>query len=133
MGTSILNLQDAILNRLKSNQFIVDKGVGVYDYVPKDTGYPRITLGEDTINNWSTKTNYGEDITHTLHVWSQYKGKKEVKEIMNLILESLNEPLSLDSGFLIDFSRVEFMQVLDDPDGITRHGIMRFRFKIRNL
>jgi hypothetical protein len=130
MKTSLLVLQNSLLDRLLNDSSIINKNIGVYDYVPKGANYPRITLGEDTVNDWSTKLEFGEDITHTLHVWSQHKGKKEVKEIMNLILQSLTIPLSLDDGFFIEFSKIDFMEVLDDPDGLTKHGIIRLRFKI---
>jgi hypothetical protein len=128
--TSLLPLQDSLLERLSQDMGLNSKNIPVYDHVLDSAGYPRITLGEDTVKDWSTKLDYGEEITHTLHVWSQYKGKKEVKEIMNLILESLTEPLSLDSGFFVEFSKLDFMEVINDSDGLTKHGIIRLRFKI---
>jgi Protein of unknown function (DUF3168) len=134
MKTSILSLQTAIYNRLSNDTHLAAKITGVYDAVDENTVFPYVTLGNgDTVNNWSTSTWYGEDLTHTLHVWSRYKGKKEAVEIMNLIINALSQPLSLYGGFLVEFSQLEFMEVLSDPDEITRHGVMRFRFKIRNL
>lgn len=130
MRTSLLSLQNALLNRLFNDSAIKKKVKGVFDAVPKNQSFPYIALGEDTVNDWSTKIEFGEEITHTMHIWSQYKGKKEVKEIMNLVLQSLSEPLSLDDGFFVEFSKLDFMEVLNDPDGITRHGVIRFRFKI---
>lgn len=132
MKTALLALQTALYNRLSNDSAINKKVTGVFDAVPKKQEFPYVTLGEDTMVDYSTKTNVGEEITHTLHVWSQYRGKKEVKEIMNLILQSLSQPLSLDGGFFVDFSRIEYMQVMDDPDGVTKHGVIRIRFKIRN-
>lgn len=130
MKTALLPLQISLFNRLSNDADLSKKVTGVFDSMPKNQSYPYISLGEDTANDWSTKTTTGEEITHTLHVWSRYDGKKEVKEIMNLILEAFSQPLSLDSGFIVEFSTVELMEVLNDPDGITRHGVMRLRFKI---
>lgn len=130
MRTSLFPLQDALFKRLSNDVAINSKVKGVFEHVPKDQAYPYIALGEDTVSDWSTKLEFGEEITHTLHIFSQYKGKKEVKEIMNLILQSLTEPLSLDSGFFVEFSRLDFMEVFIDPDGATKHGVIRFRFKI---
>jgi hypothetical protein len=133
MKTAILSLQTAIYNRLSNDTQLAAKITGVYDAVDENTIFPYVTLGNgDTVNNWSTGTWYGEELTHTMHVWSRYKGKKEVIEIMNLIINALSQPLSLDGGFLVEFIQLEFMEVLSDPDDITRHGVMRYRFKIRN-
>lgn len=130
MKTALLSLQTSIYNRLSNDISLSSKVKGVFDAVSTNQEFPYITLGEDTSSDWSTKTSVGEEITHTLHIWSRYKGKKEVKEIMNLILQSMTLPLSLEGGFLVELSKIEFMEVLNDPDGITRHGVMRIRFRI---
>lgn len=130
MKSALFPLQQSLYDKLSKDPILTTKITGVFDAVPKDQQYPYITLGEDTSRDWGTKTNNGEEITHTLHVWSRYNGKKEVKEIMSLILESLSQPLVLTGGFFVDFSKVDLMEVFIDPDGITRHGVMRLRFKI---
>jgi hypothetical protein len=130
MKTALLPLQTAIYNRLSDDPALKTRNIKTYDSVSGGALFPYITLGDDTVNDWSTKTEDGEEMTHTLHVWSQYNGKKEAKEIMDLVLQSITkEPLTI-SGFSVDFSRMEFMEVITDPDGITRHGIMRLRFRI---
>jgi hypothetical protein len=131
MKTALFPLQTIIYQRLSDDSALKARNVQTYDAVPSGASYPYVSLGDDTVNNWGTKTENGEDITHTIHVWSQYDGKKEAKEIMDLVLQSITStPLSLGSGFSMDFSRMEFMEVITDPNGITRHGIMRLRFKI---
>jgi hypothetical protein len=130
MKTALFPLQASLFERLSNDTVLKLKIKGVFDDVPKDQAFPYISLGEDTSIDWSTKTDIGEEITHTLHVWSRYKGKKETKEIMNLILEALTQPLELASGFFVEFSKIELMEVFHDPDGVTRHGVMRLRFRI---
>ncbi|MDF2902369.1 MAG: hypothetical protein K0S25_7 [Bacillus sp. (in: firmicutes)] len=131
MKSSLFPLQETLFQRLTNDSMLIAKNIKTYDDVPSSPSFPYISLGDDTVNNWSTKTSKGEEITHTLHVWSRYNGKKEAKEIMDLVLQSITStPLSIGSGFSMDFSRMEFMEVITDPDGITRHGIMRLRFKI---
>jgi hypothetical protein len=128
--TALFPLQQSLWNRLTTHENLKEKITGVFDAVPKDQEFPYVSLGEDTVTDWSTKTEAGESITHTLHVWSRYEGKKEAKEIMSLILEALAQPLLLEGGFFVEVSRVEMMNVLEDPDLITRHGVMRLRFNI---
>lgn len=129
MKTALWELQTAIHQRLSTDAAL--SHVKVYDAVESDAIFPHITLGDDTVNDWGDKLEPGEDITHTLHVWSRYKGKKEAKEILSLVLESLTSaPLSLGSGFSLCYARREFMEVITDIDGITRHGVLRLRFNI---
>lgn len=104
---------------------------GVFDAVPEGQAFPYVTIGEDTVVDWSTKTNAGEEITHTIHVWSRYAGKKEAKEILSMVLEAITkQPLVLTGGFSVDYTAMDFMEVFTDEDGLTRHGVLRIRFKI---
>lgn len=128
--TSLLSLQTAIFERLYNDTSIQTAGAAVYDAVPQDAPYPYIALGEDTMNRNGTKTYDGEDLTHTLHVFSRYKGKKELKEIMNLVIESLTITDLNINGFDMVWGVCEYMDTVLDADGITRHGVMRFRFQI---
>ncbi|MGM9987232.1 MAG: DUF3168 domain-containing protein [Bacillaceae bacterium] len=130
MRTSLFPLQVALHERLFGDKAIQKQKVSVYESVPKNASFPYIALGEDTVNDWSTKLEYGEEVTHTIHVFSKFEGKKEVKKILSSILESLTKPLSLSDGFFIEFSRMDFMEVFTEQDGTTQHGIVRFRFKI---
>lgn len=127
--TSLLPLQGALYTRLSNDTAIMNQVTGVYDEVPEGTTFPYISLGEDTVTDWSTKTNSGEEITHTLHIWSDATGKVQTKQIMNNILQALSTPLSV-SGFFVSMDQVEFMNVLQDPDGY-KHGIIRMRLKIK--
>ena len=73
------------------------------------------------------KTLHGNEITINIHVWSQYKGSKETKQIMDKIHDLLhNSNLNVTGHNLINL-RFEFSDIMRDPDGITRHGVMRFR------
>ena len=100
----------------------------VFDDVPQDfEGFPYVTIGDTTFGEFSSDIKSGFDITATIHVWSRYAGSKEAKEIQGEIytlLHRQNLPLTGDygiSGITFDFS-----QVMLDPDGLTRHGVIRF-------
>jgi hypothetical protein len=130
MRTSLLDLQASLYARMASHTPLVSKISGIYDEVSEGTPYPYVTIGNPTVNDWGSYTTEGEDITFTLHVWSDYNGKKEVYEIFDLMLEVLTAPLSLDDGFSMEFQRREFMEVLEDNVTNARHGVMRLRFRI---
>ena len=84
----------------------------------------KTTLQDD----WrGTKDLDGGEFTVTFDIWSEYKGAKECKQIMDRVHTLLhNHSLSV-SGFNLINLRFEFSDILIDPDGVTRHGVMRFR------
>lgn len=132
MKTSLWPLQVSILKRLKAHAELMKTVTGIYDDVSSARAFPYVSLGEDTATPWGTKTNSGEEVTTTLHVWSTYNGKKEAKQILSFVLESItSEPLPLDGGFFMEYSNLDFMEIFTDPDGQTRHGVVRLRFKIK--
>lgn len=132
MRSSLWPLQKALFQRLSTDTALSARITGVYDEVPEDATVPYVTLGEDTAIPWDTKDMDGQEVTTTLHCWSQYPGKKEAKEILSLMVEALTQsPLQLESGFSMSFDRLESMQVISDPDGVTKHGVLRMRFNTK--
>lgn len=131
MKSSLWPLQQALYTRLTTDSALMARVTGVFDAVPDGQDFPYVTVGEDTVVDWSTKTNSGEEITHTLHVWSRYAGKKEAKEILSLVLDAITkQPLVLAGGFSVDYTALDFMEIFTDEDAVTRHGVLRLRFKI---
>ena len=124
MKSPLLLLQKAIYDRLKTSLTCP-----VYDQVPDGAAMPYVTLGEDTAVDWSTKPAPGMEVTHTLHVWSDYRGMAEAKGIMDEIIQALTvNPLTVE-GFAVVSGQLDMAEAMRDPDGY-RHGILRFRFKI---
>ena len=64
---------------------------GVFDDVPENTAYPYVVIGEETATNIDTKDKDAHEHTLTIHVWSQYRGRKEIKNIMSSVYTTLHE------------------------------------------
>lgn len=125
LKTSIWEVQKAIYNRLSNDPILLSMVSGVYDEIPEGTSFPYVQIGDDTISPYDTKTNYGENITVTLHAWSMGPGKTEAKQIMNVILQAITaNPLTV-TGFTITGVEREFLEVF--YDGLAYHGVCRFR------
>ena len=121
-------LQKSIFTALNNNVTGVSSAkIPIYDDVPEGTVYPYVVIGEETSSNNGTKTLDGVEHTLTLHVWSQYRGRREIKEIMQSVYEKLNNTAITVTGASLVNIRQEFSNTLAEQDGITRHGIMRFR------
>ena len=118
-------LQQAIFSALNVSAMTSTLNCGVYDDVPQSASYPYIALGEETGVDYSTKDIQGGDSTINIEIWSQYKGSKETKQIMDKIHDLLhNSNLTVTGHNLINI-RFEFSDIMRDPDGITRHGVIR--------
>ena len=100
---------------------------GVFDDVPENTAYPYVVIGEETATNIDTKDKDAHEHTLSIHVWSQYRGRKEIKNIMSSVYTTLHKASITVSGASLVNIRHEFENTLTEADGITRHGIIRFR------
>jgi len=122
------NLQKAIYDTLSASAVgIGSESVSVFDEVPDGTAYPYIVIGEETTANNGTKDVDAVDYTLTIHVWSQYRGRREIKEIMQSVYDLLHDSAITVAGASLANIRQEFSNTLMENDGITRHAIMRFR------
>jgi hypothetical protein len=128
MSVGQFALQSTIYSALNNDNTLTSTlGAGVFDEVTEGTTYPFVAIGEDTATDFGTKTEDGGQFTINIHVWSQYTGSKETKNIMDRIHDLLHDSNLSVTGFNLVNLRFEFSDILRDPDGITRHGVMRFR------
>lgn len=123
-----LALQTAVYAAL-----IADAGVDaligdrIYDAAPRGAAFPYANFGEMRVADWSTGTETGAEHRLTLHVWSRERGKSECFAVMEAIAAGLHDAaLGLDGHGLVNL-RFESGQAARDPDGISWHGVMRFR------
>jgi len=121
-------LQSTIFSTLNNDNTLTNTlGAGVFDEVLENATYPFVSIGEETAVDYSTKDLDGGEFTINIHVWSQYKGAKQTKEIMDRVHDLLHDSSLSVSGFNLINLRFEFSDIMRDPDGVTRHGVMRFR------
>lgn len=105
----------------------------IYDNVPEavdsgsDSVFPYVTIGDDTFLEWDTDNSVGKEATLTIHSWSRYRGRKEVKEIQGAIYDVLHLSNLIITGYYSVLMLSEYSETLVDPDGLTRHGVQRFR------
>lgn len=110
----------------------LDEGLDrpVHDEVPEGAEFPYVTIGQDQAADYSTKDKDGLDLTVMIHVWSRARGSKEAQGLMGAIHGILHNADIEVEGFDSVLSRFEFSDLIRDPDGRTRHGVMRFRLVI---
>lgn len=123
-------IQAAIYSRLTTYAPLT--GYSTYDHVPQNATFPYNVIGEGTATQWDTDDSVGSDATVTIHTWSRYRGRKEVKEIQKLIYDALHRyelPVAGSHTVTVEW---EYTDTMLDPDGLTRHGVIRFRIITEN-
>ena len=123
-------LQQTLYTTLNGDsQLTSTLGAAVFDDVPdtQAVSFPYVQIGEDTATDYSTKDVTGTETVINLHVWSRYRGSKETKQVMDRVHTLLHDSNLTVTGHNLVNLRFEFSDVLRDPDGVTRHGVMRFR------
>ena len=132
MSLFSFELGSSVYAKLTANAPLMSTVTGVFDDVPENTEYPYIVVGEETSADFGSKDKDGRQYTVTIHVWSRFRGLKETKQIMAKIYDLLhNVDLTVSNCIFVNI-RQEFTSTMLDSDGITRHGIMRFRVVLFN-
>ena len=102
-------------------------GPKIYDEVPREAGFPYVTLGEARVSDFSTGTEPGEEHQVTLHAWSRQGGQREAHLISGALLQALDDaPLTLSEHRLVNL-RFAVADVRREADGCTYHALVRFR------
>ncbi|RVH74276.1 DUF3168 domain-containing protein [Sinorhizobium meliloti] len=130
MASPELELQGAIVARLKADVGLLALINGVYDQ-PPDTAFatPKesyVTIGEaQFLRDDATCVNGGE-VYLTLHAWSRKVGYPVAKQIADAVAENLHlAPLTLATNRLISIMHRQ-TRVFRDPDGLTSHAVIDF-------
>ena len=95
--------------------------------------FPKIWIEYGGADDWSNKDDNGLEAFVNLHIGSQKEGTKEIRGLMDKCHSALhNVDLVLANGqsVLCQFLRHD---VVIDSDGITRHGIMRFKLLVSEV
>ena len=128
-GSASWQVQQAVHGLLSGNAAlnVLLGGPRVFDDVPQATPYPHVTLGQTSSTEWATGTEDGEEHILTLHVWSQAGGRAEAQRIMGAIRDLLHTANLALTGQVLVSLRQQFSDVRRDADGITIHGLVRYR------
>lgn len=121
-----LEIQKAVFTRL--NNVL---SIPVYDNVPDNAQAPYVVVGDDTLVEFDSDGASGFEATVTIHSWSVYRGRTEVKNIMGLIYDALHRAELNVQGYNLLGCDCEFSETFLESDGVTRHGVQRFRILIR--
>jgi hypothetical protein len=132
MGFHSFDLQTAIFSLL-SGDSTLDGLVGnnkIFDNVPQDTAYPYVRIGLESASDVGTKTLDGNVHRVDIEVWSQYRGQKEIKQIMERLYNLFNNSSISVTGCDSVMSYVVNTATIVETDNLTRHGIITVDFTV---
>lgn len=89
MKNPIIQWSNAIYQLLANSKELENLGVNVFTYVPQDTKYPYIYLGQMNISDHSTKTSNGFNLINEINIYSQERGNKQSVIISHIVKELL--------------------------------------------
>ena len=99
------------------------------NHLKDDVAFPHIIYGIEA-ENAGIKGQTGYVMTLTLDVWSDYRGEKQVWEIVNALNGLLDRaPVSIASGTNA-YLHFDSVQVDTEGDGRTRHGTITYSLMV---
>lgn len=100
----------------------------IVDHAEAQQNYPFVVLGEELpLNEWDVKGQDGARVEPELHTWSDYRGLREVLAIQAEIRSALDKQSLSVAGYTLVEIRQVYATAFLDADGLSRHGVQRFR------
>ena len=99
----------------------------IFDEVPQGEDFPYIVIGDDDLKPWDLDCKLGFEALITIHAFSRYKGRKEVKEIGAKIYDLLHNASIVTDNFTSAVCVSDMQTTMVEGDGVTRHLVARFR------
>ncbi|MEL7027679.1 MAG: DUF3168 domain-containing protein [Pseudomonadota bacterium] len=122
-------LQEAVYAALAADpgvKALLGDPARIYDDAPIDAIFPFLAIGQARHDDWPGAPN-GAVHALSLHAWSRYAGRKEIKDIMAAVYAVLHDQSLSVYGFHLVNMRFVFADVFRKQDGDTYQGLMRYR------
>lgn len=126
-------LQAALIARLRAELTMLPlfQGVrAVFFDAPQgyDETQPYVVIYELPMDADDTDNTLGYSVVVNIHTWVQERTTAQTGDIMQAIYNAINRYDILPVvGYTVSGIDCEFQTILRDPDGVTKHGVQRFR------
>ena len=113
-----LLLHDRLYQCFANNQELMAKVKCITDSPQANTPTPYIEVGETYEGNGELVDNSCAAVVVAFHIWSNYKGRKEILEIRDLLVKAMPDWCLFESFSVEQYSK----------DPLWWHGIFEIRF-----
>ncbi len=126
------NVQKAIYEKLTASSSLMSSVSGIFDYVPEDTAFPFIIIGDVKATDLSNLAKGGIEHRISVNIFSREGGKKQAASIMG-ILEGLlhNSSISVSGQTCVAMEFISNSIELEN-DGWTYRGVIDLRVILYN-
>ena len=122
MADRTLECQKALVARLRAE--VAEVSGRVYDRAPDNAAFPFVEIGDVVTTPLDAQAMRGGEALWQIDVWSRRGGRVEARRIMGAVYDALHwHALALEAGAAV-LCRVSARRDMDDPDGVTAHGIV---------
>lgn len=100
----------------------------VYDHIPQEEPWPFISIQIKPLEDRGNQTLEGVEFRYQVNVWYRAPGRGDLKvqEIQGRIDELLHRQDICIDGWNIISHRRSTVDILDEDDGVTKHGVQIF-------
>lgn len=120
-------LQDAIRDRLIAENVAAGR---IYDRIPPSAVFPYVEIGDEQTNDDGDQCAEMFEVYVDLHIWSRAPGRYEAKAVGEDCRKALAGGITVDDYHII-LDEFETSRILVDPDGLTTHGVITFRYLLQ--
>jgi hypothetical protein len=117
-------LQPAIVSALV-NSAAVGARVGdrIYDQVPTNPTFPYLRVNVTDITEDDDGCGKHWVCAVEVHIWSRATGRQQASLIAGPVRDAL-DGIAAVSGYRVNYNQFRQTRMLDDPDGLTTHGVV---------
>jgi hypothetical protein len=126
MGTSTLQLQQALYSLLSTDTLLLTLTTAVYDQVPEDAAFPYIVIGDVSEVPLDSFAKMGRVATLTLSILSTAFGFKEALLIADRLDALVNRAVFAFTTYASVYSLYKSLNATRMGDGITRKVDMKY-------
>ena len=133
MASSTWAIQQLIYGILNNDATLKAAVTGIFDMMVPESltpALPYVVVGEKMEVPLNRLTGIGRGVLLNIHVWSKYRGSKEVASIGSRIIALLENTRPSMSGWVVNSITLEGFDILDDGFDV-QHGIVRIRVRVQ--
>lgn len=133
MSWAPTELQISVYNVLSNDSALTTLlgGAGkIFDHVPDSSPYPYVKMAVKPLTDRGNESWDGVNVEVKLSVWYQAAGLGDLKvqQIQKRIDELLHNVSISINGWNIIAGRRKSVDIMDQPDGRTKHGLQLFNY-----
>ena len=132
MSDPSLELHAALISKLKADAGVSALvGARVYGGVPEGPTFPYISLGPVQVLPDKAECIDGTEVFYQIDGWARDPTVPKAKQLSKAIVAALDDQDIAVSNYAVIVAEISSINHLPDPDGITAHCVLSFRFLIQ--